>query len=276
MTIRIALCCPGKPIRRERADAVLALAKREYPGVTLEFHQQCFAREGHFAGNDGTRAGAFLDCANDPAFDAVWFAMGGYGSNRIAREAMDGVAASARDKVYLGYSDCGTLLGALYRDRIGQPVHGPLAGDIKREGGEDAVRRVLDYFVGNAQGLEPELDDRPSAAFNLMTLAMLVGTEFMPDLAGHVVLVEEVAEYHYAVDRLFFHVTQHLRDVAGIRLGQVTDIPENDRPFGMDEVEIARHWCAQAGIPYLGRAQIGHSASNRIVPFGLAGSAHRS
>ncbi|HSG55753.1 MAG TPA: hypothetical protein VLA45_09865, partial [Paracoccaceae bacterium] len=86
----------------------------------------------------------------------------------------------------------------------------------------------------------------------------------------HVVLVEEVAEHLYAVDRLFFHVTQHLRGVAGIRLGRVSDIPENDRPFGLSEEDIARYWCAKAGIAYLGRADIGHDAANRIVPFGLA------
>ena len=50
----------------------------------------------------------------------------------------------------------------------------------------------------------------------------------MPDLSGHVVMVEEVAEHLYAIDRLFFHVTQHLRSVAGIRLGRVSAVPEND------------------------------------------------
>lgn len=271
MTVtRIALCCPGKPLLRERADAVLALAAREFPQVELHFHEQCFAADGHFAGDDAARLAAFLDNANDPAVDAVWFAMGGYGSNRIVDEAIAGLGPAASDKTYLGYSDCGTLLGALYKHGIGKPVHGPLAGDIRREGGDDAVRRVLGYLTGSTSGLEPGLDHRPAAAFNLMTLAMLVGTDFMPDLAGHVVLIEEVAEHLYAVDRLFFHVTQHLRGVAGLRLGRVSDVPENDRPFGFNEEEIARYWCEKAGIPYLGRADIGHDAANRIVPFGLA------
>jgi muramoyltetrapeptide carboxypeptidase len=267
---KIALCCPGKPLLRERADAVLALAAREFPQVDLRFHDQCFTTDGHFAGNDATRLAALLDVANDPEVDAVWFAMGGYGSNRIVGEALAGMGPAAQDKTFLGYSDCGTLLGALYRHGIGLPVHGPLAGDIRREGGDEAVRRVLGYLTGDQSGLEPGLNHRPAAAFNLMTLAMLVGTDFMPDLTDHVVLVEEVAEHLYAVDRLFFHVTQHLRGVAGIRLGRVSDVPENDRPFGATEEEIAQFWCAKTGIPYLGRADIGHDAANRIVPFGLA------
>lgn len=272
----IALVCPGKPIQPERAAAVVALAEDEFPDLSLRFHPQCFAESGHFAGDDAVRLAAFLDVANDPAVDAVWFAMGGYGSNRITREALAGLGEAARGKTYLGYSDCGTLMGALYRHGIGRQVHGPLAGDIRREGGAEAVRRVLRYLSGSDQGLERGLDERPAVAFNLMTLAMLVGTEFMPDLSGHVVLIEEVAEHLYAVDRLFFHVTEHLKGVAGIRLGRVSAVPENDRPFGANEEEIARYWCAKSGIPYLGRADIGHDAANKLVPFGLAARASRA
>ena len=128
---------------------------------------------------------------------------------------------------------------------------------------------MLQWFSGDDRGIEPGLTGAPVAAFNLYTLAMMVGTEFMPTLAGHELLVEEVGEYEYAVDRLFFHVTANLGDIAGLRLGEVSAIPENDRPFGADVEEIARYWCERRDIPYLGRAQIGHTSANRIVPFGL-------
>lgn len=273
--VRIAICAPGKRLKRERAEAVRALASGRND-VELHFHDQCFFKSGHFAGDDDARLAAFLDCANDRAFDAVWFAMGGYGSNRIAAGAIAGANAEARRKAYIGYSDTGTLLGALYRNRIGTAAHGPLVGDIKRPGGEQAVHRALDWLTGSSDGLEPSLDDRLAAAFNLTTLAMLVGTQFAPDLGGHVVMVEEVAEHLYAVDRLFFHVTQHLKGIAGLRLGRISAVPENDRPFGSGEEDIARDWCARADIPYLGRADIGHDADNKIVPFGLAARESRA
>ncbi|GGD49361.1 LD-carboxypeptidase [Erythrobacter arachoides] len=266
MTTRVALVCPGKPIRRDRADAVLALAATEFPAVDLAFHPQCFVETGHFAGDDDLRRSAFVEVANGPDIDAVWFAMGGYGACRIAPDALAALDEAASAKTYLGYSDTGILLGGLYRHGIGRPVHGPLAGDIRRKGGEEAIRRVLRFLSG--EPAPPPLDTAPTVAFNLMTLAMLAGTELMPDLTGHVVMVEEVAEHLYAVDRLFFHVTQHLRGAAGIRLGRVTAVPENDRPFGMDEVAIAQYWCDRSGIPFLGRADIGHDAANAIVPFG--------
>ena len=59
------------------------------------------------------------------------------------------------------------------------------------------------------------------------------------------------------------------RGLAGIRLGRVSDVPENDRPFGMEAEEIAQGWCARTGIAWLGRADIGHDAANKVVPFGL-------
>ena len=266
--VRIAICAPGKRLKRERAEAVEALVAGR-SDVSLQFHEQCFAEDGHFAGSDAVRLAALLDCANDPGFDAVWFAMGGYGSNRIAPQAVAQMNAAARDKSYLGYSDTGFLLAALYRHGIGRVAHGPLAGDVRREGGGKAIERALGWFKGGEDGLEPGLDTRPAVAFNLATLAMLVGTELAPDLSGHVVMIEEVAEHLYAVDRLLFHATQHLQGIAGLRLGRISDVPVNDRPFGTDEVAIAQDWCRRSGIPYLGRADIGHDAANKIVPFGL-------
>ena len=267
MPLRIAICAPATPILPEdiaRAELVAARL-----GAELHVHPQCFLHEGHFAGADDVRLAAFLDCANDPAFDAVWFARGGYGSNRIAQGAIAQLGVAAGHKTYLGYSDMGYLLGGLYRARIGRPVHGPMVADGRRDGGEGALARALGFLAGATDGLEPSLDDGQSAvAFNLTTLAMMGGTPLMPGLAGHVVMIEEVSEYLYAIDRLAFHAFAHLGGVAGVRLGRVSDVPENDRPFGQSAEAIIRHWCGVYAIPFLGAADIGHDAGNRIVPFG--------
>ncbi|MEE4451197.1 LD-carboxypeptidase [Novosphingobium resinovorum] len=267
---RIAVCAPSTPITPEDAEAVRALASAQFPGAELVIHDQCFAVEGHFAGSDAARLDALLECANDPAFDAVWFARGGYGACRIAEDALAKMNHAAGQKTYLGYSDAGYLLGGLYRERIGRPVHGPMLADVRRSGGAEAVRCALGFLAGKGADLEPSLADErhPVVAFNLTTLAMLGGTRLMPGLANHVVMVEDVSEYLYAIDRLFFHATAHLGGIAGLRLGRVSDVPENDRPFGADAQEIARHWCRRHSIAFLGEADIGHDAANKLVPFG--------
>ena len=272
--MKIGICAPSTPFTRDDAERVTSLAKDYVPEAQLIWHEQCFAEDGHFAGKDAVRCVAFCDLANDPALDAVWFVRGGYGAARITESAIAHLGSAAHGKTYMGYSDGGNLLGALYKAGIGQPVHGPMPGDIRRDGGEAAVKRALGYLVRrDPAALEPNIvTGQKYAAFNLMTLAMMVGTPLMPDLSGHVLMIEEVSEHFYAFDRAMFNVTSHLSDsgLTGLRIGRVSDIPENDRPFGEDADAIARRWCERTAIEYLGVADIGHDADNKIVPFGVA------
>jgi len=272
-TVRIGICAPSTPFSREAARRVTALAAHSHPAAELIFDEQCFYVEGHFAGSDRQRTDSFVALANDPTIDAIWFARGGYGAARMAQAAIGQLDEVSRDKMYMGYSDAGNLLGALYRADIGKVVHGPMPSDIGRNEGESAVRRALDWIVHqDSKALEPGLvAGQKYAAFNLVTLAMMTGTRLMPDLQDHVLLVEEISEYLYTFDRAMFHLCSNLaaHGLAGIRLGTVGDIPENDRPFGESPEEITRRWCETSKIPYLGRADIGHDSGNSIVPFGL-------
>jgi muramoyltetrapeptide carboxypeptidase len=274
--MRIGICAPSTSFTREDAARVTALAAVSHPTAELVFHDQCFAESGHFAGPDAQRLEAFVELANDPAFGAIWFVRGGYGACRIAGDAVTRLKGAARDKIYMGYSDAGNVLGALHRAGVGRVVHGPMPADIRRDGGDVAVTRALDWLVSsNPVALEPHIQAGETyAAFNLMTLAMMVGTPLMPDLKGYVLMVEEVSEYLYGFDRAFFHVSSHLKDagLAGLRLGRVSDVPDNDRPFGESAENITKRWCRKSGIAYLGRADIGHDAGNKLVPFGLATS----
>jgi len=274
---KIAICAPASPITPDVAEATQALVAAEFPMHSVHFHDQCFERAGHFAGDDLRRLTAFLECSNDPAFEAVWFARGGYGSNRIAQAAIARVNEAARAKTYVGFSDCGYIMGALYKAGVGQCAHGSMPVNARSPDGHDAVRRVLRWFAGDNSGVEPSIDGgTPTAAFNLITLGMMAPTGLMPDLTDHVLMVEEVSEHLYAVDRIFFSLSGSLPRLKGLRLGDVSDVPENDHPFGTQLEDIAKFWCARAGIPYLGRAQIGHTPSNTVVPFGLASPFKRS
>ncbi len=258
------------------------LVRRLYPEAPpdIVFHPQCFATHGHFAGDDATRTAAFLEVANDPTFDALWFGRGGYGSCRIAEAVLAGLEPVSRRKAYLGYSDAGTLLAALYRAGYEHLAHGPVAQEVLREDGDTAAARALAWLVDRSpDALEPSLQaGQRAAAFNMTILSQLLGTPLQPDLADHILMLEEVSEHHYRIDRSMFHITSNpgVRRVRGIRLGRCSRIPPNEVEFGMDEEEIARHWCDRSGIAWLGRADIGHDVMNKIVPFGVAFEGLRS
>ena len=269
----IALTCPGGQITQELAEKTAQIAAARFgERVKLHFHPQCFSVAGHFAGDDAERSAAFLEAANDPKYDAVWFARGGYGAGRLDPSLFSKLNDHARKKVYLGYSDNGFLLARLYKKKIGRPVHGPIPTDLAREGGEEAITRSLSFLIdGDASTLEPTVKTgKKCAAFNITVLAHLAGTDWMPDLSGHVIMLEDVGEYLYRIDRAMFAIMANagVRRAAGIMLGRVSAIPENDRPFGQNEEEIVKDWCARARVPWLGRADIGHDAANKIVPFG--------
>ena len=261
-------------MRADVPQLIEDLARRLYGDAAPEilFHPQCFMVHNHFAGADEVRAEAFAAMANDENLDAVWFGRGGYGACRIAEAVLPRLTGPARLKTYLGYSDGGVMLAALYGARIGAVAHGAMCQDILREGGEAAVARSLAWLAHRDPGaLEPSVSTAAaSAAFNIAVFSQIVGTPLQPDLTDHVLMLEEVSEYMYRIDRYLFHITANpdVRRVAGIRLGRCSQVPENDPDFGQTEEEVVRHWCARSSIPYLGRADIGHDADNKVVPFG--------
>jgi muramoyltetrapeptide carboxypeptidase len=272
--IKIGIVAPGSRIDAGIAGEVMALADFLYPKnpPNLYFHPQCFLSSGHFAGDDETRARAFLEVANDRGIDALWFARGGYGSGRLAECVLAGLTVAAGKKTYIGYSDTGFLLAGLYHAGVGEVLHGPMPSDIARSGGDAAVRRALAFLIDRApDALEATVSPTSlNAAFNITVLSHLIGTPLQPDLAGHVLMLEEVAEQMYRIDRAVFQITNNIamRQVAGIRLGRCSAIPPNQPDFAQTEEEVVRYWCARSGIPYLGQADIGHDINNKVVPFG--------
>ena len=291
--VRIGVVAPSVYLFPRHVDRANALVAAQFPDVELVWHPQVYARSpnvvggdtgfvlsdaahvpepaahGHFAGSDEQRAEAFIEMANREDIDAIWFARGGYGAGRIAMDVLPRLGPAARTKTYMGYSDGSYLLALLYRAGFPHLCHGPMVVD----GSEEQLSRALAWFARkDMRSLEPGLKvGEKYVAFNLISAAMMVGTPLFPDISGHVLMVEEVGEYLYSVDRCFFALTSAVwRDKpAEIRLGQVSDIKENDRPYGRDEVGIAQDWCARSNIRYGGRAEIGHYIGNKVVPFGL-------
>lgn len=269
----IGVVAPAARVERLIVDPILDTARELYGReVEVRFHPSCFGAHGHFSGDDGTRAAAFLDYALSDEIDAVWFGRGGYGAGRIASAVLPSLDERAIQKPYLGYSDLGTLLAGLYKRGARRVAHGPMAHDFRRNGGLAAVERALRWLVEQSPGaLEAGVSaNTRTMALNLTVLCHLIGTGSEPDLTGHELLIEEVAEQMYRIDRSFGHLahTEAFRRASGFRLGRCNDIIPNEPDFILSPEEIATHWSAVSGVPYLGTADIGHDAENKVVPFG--------
>lgn len=265
--MRIAVVAPSCRLTEEAAERVEVIVAAR-GDCELFIHPQSFLSDGHFAGPDEARLAALREVMTDPTVEAVWYARGGYGSNRIAERALADMPEGARRKIYLGYSDAGFLHAGFHKAGL-QVAWGPMPQDVVREGGEAAVNRALDWLITrDPAALEPSIEG-PAMAFNLTVLSNLLGTPLEPDFSGVDLLIEDVGEHLYRIDRSMFHVTASpaVRKVRQIRLGRVADILPNDPDFASDEVSIVADWCKRSGIPFGGRADIGHDARNRVVPF---------
>ena len=265
--MKIAVVAPSCTLKPEAAEAVQGIVDNR-GDCELVIHPQCFLSDGHFAGPDNARLTALVEAMADSSVDAVWFARGGYGSNRIAEAVLADLPEAARTKTYLGYSDAGFLHAGLHKAGL-NVAWGPMPQDILREGGDAAIQRALDWLVRrDSEALEPRLQ-APAMAYNLTVLSNLLGTPLEPDFSGVDLLIEDVSEQLYRIDRAMFHVTasENVRKVMRIRLGRIADVLDNDPEFEISEEAIVNEWCVRANITYGGRADIGHDVANRVVPF---------
>src|SRR3954464_16021900 len=106
----------------------------------------------------------------------------------------------------MGYSEAGFVLAGLHKAGL-EAVRGPMPQDVLREDGDTAIHRALNWLVlRDRSAIEDQLQ-RPAMAFTLAVLSNLLGTPLEPDFAGVDLLVEEVSEHLYAIDRTMFHVT---------------------------------------------------------------------
>ena len=203
--------------------------------------------------------------------DAIWFARGGYGSNRIAEAAARDLPAAARSKTYLGYSDAGFLLAAFHKSGL-NVAHGPMVQDVARDGGEAAIHRALDWLVRRDESaLEPGLSrGRRAMAFNLTVLSHLLGTAIEPDFTGAELLIEDVAEHEYRIDRTMFHVTGSAGDPprrAEFGWAGSAKFPTMTRVRAATPNPSSATGANGPESPFGGHADIGHDAANRVVPF---------
>jgi muramoyltetrapeptide carboxypeptidase len=278
--VRVGIVAPARRLNECSDVAVRALVEASGLPLELIIHPQCAMSYGHFAGADATRLEAFLSMANDPAIDAIWFARGGYGSARLLSGLAGNLSDVARKKVYLGYSDLGFLFAGLMQLGCHFCAHGPLVGDIERADGQSAALRALRFLarVGRADLVDGLERERANIAFNLSVLRSLLGTPYLPSIkGGAVLLLEDVAEYTYATDRAMFQLASSdwfKANISGVRIGRFSLVPDNEVAFHQTSEEAVAHWCAQAGVPVLARADIGHDSDNKIVPLGLLSDWH--
>jgi muramoyltetrapeptide carboxypeptidase len=262
---RLAVVAPSGPFERPRFEQGLAVLAARY---RVEVSGEAFGRHRYLAGDDATRTRALQRALDDEGVDAIMAARGGYGAMRV----LPHLALHRRVGV-LGFSDV-TALHLGWQARGWRSIHGPVVTQLGTQPAEVVERtfavlegRPVEPLTGTAT-VRAGVAEGPLIGGNLSLLASLVGTPFFPSLAGAVLLLEDIGERPYRLDRLWTHLALcgAFAGVAGVVLGEFTDCEEKDAAFS--SAEVLRELVGALGVPAAEGFPIGHGAVNHPVVLG--------
>lgn len=257
---------------RERLDAGLSLMRSW--GLEVIEGDAAQRRWGYLAGADQAR-GADLRLQGDPPSALRACLRGGWGAARL----LEGQPALG-DGWLLGFSDVTSLLWAQLAQGHRGAIHGPLLTTLAAEPpwSQERLRALLfgsplpplagrTWVPGRAEG--------PLLVGNLTVATHLLGTCHLPSLAGAVLILEDVGEAPYRLDRLLTHwrLAGALQQLAGIGFGnfqhceEPPDPAEPIRSFTVEEV--LRERTADLGIPVVAALPVGHAPGNGALPLGV-------
>jgi muramoyltetrapeptide carboxypeptidase len=242
----------------DRAAFESGLLLIEHAGWAPQVREDIFASEGDLAGDDARRLAELQDALNSGS--VVFAARGGYGATRIGPQLN-----LERWSALVGFSDL-TAIHALYAQKGWRSVHGPnvttlgsWSGEARAElwgllRGEIAAQCFAGEGGGSAEGC--------LVGGNLTVLAALTGTPMVPPFSGRLVLLEDVGEKPYRLDRAITQLMQgtDLCHAEGFVLGQFTDCH--------DGAMRVRARLSPLGVPILHGLPFGHEGDARAVVLG--------
>ena len=270
----VALIAPAGPLQKPE-DLPRAQENARTLGWEPIVGPHATERVGYLAGRDHDRLNDINSALRDPKIDAIWCLRGGYGMMRIL-SAIDYDALSRAPKAIIGYSDITALHAAVQRKCRLVTYHGPTAREAMTELSRDSLRRAVVAQVDscgvapNAREINAGIAEGRLVGGNLAVLASLCGTPFTPDLTDGILILEDINEPVYRIDRMLqqLHLSGALNGCKAIAFGECVKCPEDagggGRPF--DEVlgEIAR----ALSVPCLAGIPIGHIAEQWTIPLG--------
>lgn len=276
----VALVSPSGPVLDHRLldEAIELLAHWGLDAVEGGYTR---VASGHLAGGDDQRIADLNAALTDPRVRAVWCTRGGYGLTRIL-DRVDWSALAADPKLVIGFSDVSALLTAAWRRLRLVTVHGHFAGrlPVQPDGARERLRAVLFghpapvALRGTSVAVQgTSVDDvvrAPLVGGNLTVLAALAGTVDAVDARGCLLLLEEVGEAPYRVDRLLtqLRASGAFAAVAGVVVGSPVHCdPPPDRPSASFAAVVADR-LGDLGVPVLTGVRIGHMPDQCAVLHG--------
>lgn len=270
---RVALVAPAGPLR---GPDELAAAESHARSLGWEpvVAPHALSRLGYLAGTDAERVDDLNAALRDDAIDGVWCLRGGYGAMRLLPD-VDYAALRRRPKPLIGYSDITVLHAAVGRYCDLVSFHGPTArGALSDFTRSSLVRAVIERRdpcgPSDARTLRGGRAEGRLAGGNLALLAALCGTPYAPDYGGAILVVEDVGESTYRIDRMLRQLAMSgaLSHVSAIAFGHFTEGTPHGDESSLVLDEVLREAADVAGVPAVTGIPLGHIADQWTVPLG--------
>jgi muramoyltetrapeptide carboxypeptidase len=272
----VGISAPARWVTREDMGFFLdVLEKYGYKAIL----GNVFTRHNQFAGNDLDRLAGLQSMLDHPEIRAVFCARGGYGSIRILKD-LNLNAFAENPKWLVGFSDI-TALHSLLMVRLEcESLHGVMPYSLKDLSGPDnpgisSLFDVLrgempDYRVGSHDLNRPGIAEGVLAGGNLSVLSSLTGTPFQLPAKNTILFLEDVDEYLYHIDRMVQHLklAGMLSGLKGLVVGGMTDMHDNEIPFGLDAYKIIQEAVKEFNYPVLFDFPAGHRNPNLALVLG--------
>ena len=263
---RLRAINPGTWIEPDTAfDALIDRCAAE--DWTLEIPPSVTEQWRYFSGRDQERAVEITRAWADPSIDAVISLGGGWGSARVLEA---GFEFPRRPKWSLGFSDSCSLLLAQWAAGLPGAIHGSTSGP------EDQWQRTVDLLKGrpvaplDGRGIVPGIGEGFLVVTNLTVGTHLIGTPWMPHLDGTILVLEDVGEAPYRVDRMLtqWRSAGLLDKVAGVACGRFSWMEDDIQPGDFSMEEILENRLGGLGVPLVVNLPIGHGLPNQALPLG--------
>ncbi len=270
----------------------LAFAKEfcEFFGLKWKMGKNVGQRYGYLAGTAAQRVEDLNAMFADPGIAGIFCIRGGYGSAQML-EGLDYALIKRNPKVFLGYSDITALHTAIGRKTGLVTFHGPVSLSHLTEWSQQHLRSAI-FETKPLGAIKNPPEPNPLRAGhtmrtvrggtargvltggNLTLLTTTLGTPYEVHTAGKILLMEDIGEDIYRIDRMFtqMRLAGKLKAVAGIVVGECKDCPPPGHDSAYSLGEVIDYLLGDLGVPVLYGLSFGHTIDQVTLPLGVMAS----
>ncbi|MFY7938848.1 MAG: S66 peptidase family protein [Flavobacterium sp.] len=269
----VALVCTARKFFPE--DAKPAIDLLESWGLNVKLGTTIGLDNFQLGGTDSERAADFQAQLDDENVKAIWCARGGYGTVRII-DSLDFTNFKQHPKWIMGFSDVTVLHSQLNVERVASlhsimPFTVPTAPEEVKETLRQALfGETISYVIPSKSYDVNGTASGELVGGNISILYSLLGSKSAIDTKDKILFIEDLDEYLYHIDRMMYNLKRngYFDNVKGIIVGSMTDMHDNEIPFGQNEVQIITEIAKDLSIPIAFQFPAGHQKDNRTLILG--------